>query len=174
MSLSALVAQRRRSLLSLLFLLVAAGAIAAFSMPVSLFPNVRFPRIAITVDAGDRPPDQMEAVVTRPVEQAVRAIPGVRNLRSTTSRGSAEMSINFAWGTDMNLALQRVQSALQGAQGQLPQGVAFDVRRMDPTVFPVAAYSLTSKTATPVELRRFADRTLAPLLATIDGVSKVT
>ncbi|MDB5450213.1 MAG: cusA, partial [Phenylobacterium sp.] len=174
MNIAELVSRRRRSLLTLLSMLVAAGVLSAFIMPVSLFPTVLFPRIAVTIDAGDRPPDQMEAVITRPVEQAVRAIPGVQNLRSTTSRGSAEMSINFAWGSDMDLALQRVEAALTRAQAGLPQGVAFDVRRMDPTVFPVAAYSLTSKTATPVELRRFADRNLAPVLSTINGVARVT
>lgn len=173
MNLAQFVSQRRRSLLTLLSLIVSAGLVCAFFMPVGLFPTVLFPRIAVTIDAGDRPVDQMEAAITRPVEQAVRAIPGVRSLRSTTSRGSAEMSINFAWGSDMNLALQRVQSAVTGAQQGLPAAVAFDVRRMDPTVFPVAAYSLTSKTATPVELRRFADRTLAPVLSTIPGVAKV-
>ncbi|RAK58409.1 AcrB/AcrD/AcrF family protein [Phenylobacterium hankyongense] len=174
MNIAEFVSRRRRSLLTLLSMLVAAGVVAAFIMPVSLFPTVLFPRIAVTMDAGDRPPDQMEAVITRPVEQAVRAIPGVQNLRSTTSRGSAEMSINFAWGSDMDLALQRVEAALTRTQAGLPQGVAFDVRRMDPTVFPVAAYSLTSKTATPVELRRFADRNLAPVLSTINGVARVT
>jgi CzcA family heavy metal efflux pump len=142
-------------------------------MPVSLFPNVRFPRIAVTVDAGDRPADQTEAVITRPVEQALRAIPGVQNLRSTTSRGEAEVSINFGWGQDMDLALQRVEAALTRAQSSLPSGVTFDVRRQDPTVDPVAAYSLTSERATPVELRRFADQTLAPLLSTIDGVARL-
>jgi len=171
---AAFVSRRRRSLLTLLSIMIAAGLVAAFTMPVGLFPNVLFPRIALTADAGDRPPDQMEAVVTRPVEQALRAIPGVLNLRSTTSRGEAELSINFAWGSNMDLALQRVQAALASAQPSLPQGVTFDVRRMDPTVFPVAAYSLVSATATPVELRRFADRTLAPALGAIDGVAKVT
>ena len=97
----------------------------------------------------------------------------MHDLRSTTSRGEAEISINFAWGSDMDLALQRVQAALTGAQASLPPGVTFDVRRMDPTVFPVAAYSLTSARATPVALRRFADLTLAPLLSTIDGVARV-
>jgi CzcA family heavy metal efflux pump len=173
MNLAEFVSRRRRSLLTLLSMLIAAGVVAAFIMPVALFPNVLFPRIAVTIDAGDRPPGQMEAVITRPVEQAIRAIPGVRNLRSTTSRGSAEMSINFAWGSNMDLALQRVQSAVTQAQSTLPQGVTFDVRRMDPTVFPVAAYSLTSTTATPVELRRFADRSLAPVLSTINGVARV-
>jgi multidrug efflux pump subunit AcrB len=173
MNLARIVSRRRRSLLTLLAMVVAAGVAGALLMPVSLFPTVLFPRIAVTIDAGDRPPDQMEAVITRPVEQAVRAIPGVRNLRSTTSRGSAELSVNFAWGSDMDLALQRVEAALTRTQATLPTGVVFDVRRMDPTVFPVAAYSLTSGTATPVELRRFADRTLSPSLSTIAGVARV-
>ena len=173
MNIGHLVSQRRRSLLTLLSMLVAGGIAAAFLLPVSLFPTVFFPRIAIAIDAGDRPPDQMEVTVTRPVEQAVRAIPGVQNLRSTTSRGSAEMSINFAWGSDMDLALQRVEAAVTRAQTTLPPGVMFNVRRMDPTTFPVAAYSLTSARATPVELRRFADRVLAPSLSTINGVARV-
>src|SRR5579863_4223212 len=174
MTLTEFVAHRRRSLLTLLGLLIVGGMLSALLMPVSLFPDVRFPRIAVTVDAGDRPADQTEAVITRPVEQAIRAIPGVRDLRSTTGRGAVEISINFGWGSDMDLALQRVQSALAAAQQQtLPAGVAFDVRRQDPTVDPVAAYSLTSARATPVELRRFADLTLAPVLSTIDGVARV-
>ena len=173
MSLTGFVARRQRSLLTLLVLLILGGIVAAFTMPVALFPDVQFPRIAISIDAGDRPVDQMEGVVTRPVEQAVRAVPGIRDLRSTTSRGAAELSINFGWGSDMNLALQRVQAALSQASADLPPGVTFDVRLMDPTVFPVAAYSLTSPTATPVELRRYADRVLAPMLTTIEGVAKV-
>lgn len=173
MSLARFAEHRRRSLLTLLFILVVGGVIAAFSMPVALFPNVRFPRILVTVDAGDRPVDQMVAVVTRPVEQAIRAIPGIRDLRSTTSRGEAELNINFGWGSDMNLALQRVQAALAQVSPDLPQGVTFTTVLRDPTVFPVAAYSLTSARATPVELRRFADRTLAPTLTTVTGVAKI-
>src|SRR5260370_6226598 len=107
--------ERRRSLLTLLSITVAAGLAAAFFLPVGLFPTVLFPRIAVTIDAGDRPPDQMEIAITRPVEQAVRAIPGVQNLRSTTSPGSAEMSVNFAWGPDMDPALQRVEAAVTPA-----------------------------------------------------------
>jgi CzcA family heavy metal efflux pump len=173
MNLAEFVARRRRSLLTLMALLIAGGVLAAFVMPVSLFPTVLFPRIAVTVDAGDRPADQTEVVITRPVEQALRAIPGVQNLRSTTSRGSAEISINFAWGSDMDLALQRAEAALTRSQQNLPPGVTFDVRRMDPTVFPVIAYSLTSARATPVELRRFADLKLAPVLSTINGVARI-
>ena len=120
MSLSHFVERRRRSLLTLLFMLIGAGIFAGLSMPVALFPDVRFPRIAITVDAGDRPVDQMEGAVTRPVEQAIRAVPGILDLRSNTSRGSAELSINFGWGSNMDLALQRVQAALGLDVGEVP------------------------------------------------------
>ena len=173
MTLTEAAFRRRRSLLFVLAITMAAGLLSAFWAPVSLFPTVLFPRIAVTVDAGDRPASQTEAVITRPVEQAIRAIPGVQTLRSTTSRGSTEISVNFAWGSDMDLALQRVQAALARAGQDLPAGANVDVRRMDPTVFPVAAYSLTSDRMTPVELRRFADLRLGPVLSTIPGVARV-
>ena len=78
----------RRSILFLLVLLAIAGVAASFKLPVKLFPKVDFPRIDVTLDAGDRPAEQMVLQVTRPVEVAVRRVPGVRRVRSTTSRGS--------------------------------------------------------------------------------------
>ena len=82
-----------RSILFLLTVLAIAGAASSFSLPVGLFPQVSFPRIRVSLDAGDRPAERMAIEVTTPVEEAVRAIPGVRRVRSTTSRGSAEISI---------------------------------------------------------------------------------
>ena len=108
-----------------------------------------------------------------PIEQAVRAVPGVRNLRSTTSRGSAEVSINFAWGEDMVAALLQIESAINQVMPNLPSGTTSNVRRMDPTVFPVLAYSLTSDTRSLVELRDIALYQLRPLLSTVRGVAKI-
>src|SRR5438105_11389238 len=93
MSFTAWTHSHARSILFLLGAFALAGALASFSLPVSLFPQVSFPRIRITLDAGDRPAEQMTVEVTTPVEEAVRAIPGVRNLRSTTSRGTSEISV---------------------------------------------------------------------------------
>ena len=78
----------RRSILFLLVLLALAGAVAAFKLPVTLFPAVDFPRVLVTLDAGDRPADLMMLAVTQPVEEAVRRVPGVRVVQSTTSRGT--------------------------------------------------------------------------------------
>ena len=79
----------RRSLLFFLLLLALAGAFSAFRLPVTLFPNVDFPRVEVTLDAGDRTAEQMTLQVSIPVEEAVRRVPGVTDVRSTTSRGSA-------------------------------------------------------------------------------------
>src|SRR3569832_1080654 len=98
----------RRFILFFLFMLAAAGLVAAFKLPVTLFPNVDFPRVLVSLDAGDRPAEQMDVEVTMPAEEAIRRVPGVQNVRSTTSRGSAEFSFIFAWGTDMALAASLV------------------------------------------------------------------
>lgn len=163
----------RRSILFLLSVAVLGGFIATWTLPVSLFPYVDFPRVVVSLDAGDRAAERMMIEVTFPVEQVIRAVPGVRDLRSTTSRGSAEISVNFDWSQDMVAAMLQVQSAINQVLSSLPQGTTFNVRRMDPTVFPVLAYSLTSDTHSLVELRDIAFYQLRPLLSSIRGVAKV-
>ena len=100
-------------------------------------------------------------------------MPGVRSVRSTTSRGSADISINFDWGQDMVAATLQVESAVNQIRDQLPAGTSFEVRRMDPTVFPVLGYSLTSDTQSLVELRDLALYQIRPVLSTVTGVARV-
>lgn len=173
MSFSQWALAHRRSILFLVAMLAAAGIIAALQLPVSLFPNVSFPRVQVNLDAGDQPAQQMEMQVTRPVEEAVRRVPGVQDVRSTTSRGSAEISINFDWGTDMASAALQVDSAIAQILPQLPTGTKLNVRRMDPTVFPIIAYSLTSPTISLTQLRDLAEYQLRPLLSSVPGVAQV-
>ncbi|MFZ0927185.1 MAG: efflux RND transporter permease subunit [Syntrophobacteraceae bacterium] len=163
----------RRSILFLLALLVVGGLASALKLPVALFPQISFPRINVTLDAGDRSADQMALEVTWPVEEAIRAVPGIVNIRSTTTRGSADISARFEWGQDMVSKLLLVQSAINQTLSALPQGTTFEVRRMDPTVFPVLAYSMTSDTHSLIELRDIALYQLRPLLSTVKGVAKV-
>ena len=91
------VHSHHRSILFLLIALAVSGLASSLKLPVALFPQVQFPRVVVDFDAGDRPAERMATEVTWPVEEAVRAVPGVRNIRSITSRGSAEISINFDW-----------------------------------------------------------------------------
>ena len=167
-------AGHRRSILFMVSLLVLSGIAVGIHLPVSLFPHVNFPRVVVSIESGDRPADQMVINTTRKVEQAVRSVPGVVSLRSTTSRGNAELSINFAWGNDMVAAILQVESAVNQSLPDLPSGTRFSVRRMDPTVFPVAAYSLTSESESQIALRDLAEYQLAPLLSSVTGVAKVS
>jgi CzcA family heavy metal efflux pump len=173
MNLAQWASQHRRSILFLLAVVAIGGAFSAFGLPVALFPEVNFPRIAITIDAGDQPAAQMVTQVTRPVEQAVKAVPGLLEVRSTTSRGTAELSLNFDWGVDMAVATLQVQAEISRVLPSLPPGATFDIRRMNTNVFPVAAYSLTSDKLDLVKVREIAQYELLPLVSSIKGVQRV-
>jgi CzcA family heavy metal efflux pump len=164
----------RRSILFLFAMLAAGGILFAFHLPVSLFPTVDFPRVVVTLDAGDRPAEQMALQVTMPVEEAIRRVPGVKNIRSTTSRGTADVSVNFDWGIDMAAATLQVNAAISQIMPVLPHGTSLETKRMDPTtVFPIIAYSVTSDKLPLARLRDLAEFELRPLLTSIDGVARV-
>lgn len=173
MNFSALMQAHRRSILFFLFMLALAGLVAAFNLPVTLFPNVDFPRVVVSLDAGDRPAEQMEVEVTMPAEEAIRRVPGVQNVRSTTSRGTAELSVNFSWSTDMALAAAQVSQAAAQLLPQLPAGTQIATRRMDPTVFPILAYSITSDVQPLNKLYDLAQYQIRPLLSGVEGVAQI-
>ena len=112
MTFSQWMQHHRRSVLFVVALFALGGVLTAFRLPTSLFPTVQFPRVVVSLDAGDRPAEQMAAIVTAPVEEAVRRVPGVQDLQSTSSRGNGMVSINFVWGTDMAQATLQVQAAV--------------------------------------------------------------
>src|SRR6185295_10362666 len=108
-----------------------------------------------------------------PLESSVRRVPGVRELRTATSRGSMEMNIDCSWQTPMDLTLQRVQANLEAVRGELPAGTTIDARLMSPALFPVLAYSLSSPTRSLAELRDLAMFELQPELARLPGCAEV-
>ena len=111
--------------------------------------------------------------VTLPVEEAVRRVPAVLAVRSTTSRGSADVSVTLDWGTDMNLAAVQVNEAISQIPPMLPAGTRLFTKRMDPTVFPIIAYSVTSEIRSPTELYDIAQYQLRPILSAVNGVARV-
>jgi len=162
--------RHRRSVLLLVLILALGGFFSAWRLPVGLFPLIDFPRIVVSVDAGDRPADRMVAEVTRPLELALRGVPNVEKIRSTSSRGSAEVSLTLAWGSDMVAAQLQMEAAVNRLLPKLPLGTTFTTRRMDPTVFPSLGLTLISKTDDLVALRDFATYQLKPAILAIGGV----
>ncbi|HEX5419266.1 MAG TPA: efflux RND transporter permease subunit [Gammaproteobacteria bacterium] len=163
---------RPHALFGLLLVLAAAGIYSLVRLPASIFPSVTFPIVKVIADAGEEPAARMMPTVTRPLEEAIRRVPGVTVVRSITSRGSSEMSAEFAWGTDMQVALERVQAEAQRLKPDLPPDTHIDVEWMNTAIFPILGYALTSDTASQAELRTLAEYTIKPALLGIEGVSE--
>ena len=162
-----------RSIIVLIVTLGLVGVYLAFTIPVAVFPATNFPRILIAVDNGVMPIDQMTVTVTRPIEEAVNSVPGLTQVRSITSRGSAEVDLFFDWNVDMFQTLQYVNSALSRVQPDLPPSAKVEAHRMTFASFPILGYSLTSDTVPQTQLWEMATYELKPRLNRLDGVARV-
>jgi CzcA family heavy metal efflux pump len=154
--------------------LTIAGIYAALQVPISVFPETSFPRVVIGIDNGVMPVEQMEVTVTRPIEDAVNSVPGLVTVRSTTSRGSAEVSLFFDWSSDMYQALQLTDAALSKVEQTLPSTARITSHRLTFATFPILGYSLTSDTIPQTQLWELATYDLKPPLNRVLGVSTVT
>lgn len=157
----------------LLSILAAAGVYQLIRLPAAIFPSVTFPLVRVIADVGEEPAVRMMPTVTRPLEEAMLRVPGIQTVRSTTSRGSSEIDALFAWGTDMAIALQRMEAEAQRIRSSLPAETAIDVEWMNPAVFPIQGYALISDHETMAQLYDFAQYTLKPALVRIPGISEV-
>ncbi|MGI4792449.1 MAG: efflux RND transporter permease subunit [Janthinobacterium lividum] len=173
MRLTRFVWQNRKAVLTLIVILCLLGGYFALHLPVAIFPQLTVPRIVISGDAGDIPIESTLVQVTRPLEAAVSTIPGVTKVSSTTTRGSDGLDITFDWGTDMQIALQQVQGQIAEARSSLPAGTNVTAALINPSIFPIMGYSLTSDHLNLTDLRRLALYTLRPRLAKLPGVAQV-
>ena len=166
----------RKLSIPILFLLASlalVGVFLALRIPVSVFPSTDFPRIVIGVDNGVAPIDQMLVTVTKPIEEAVNSVPGLTKVKSTTSRGSAEVDLFFDWSSDMVLTLQRVDAVVARLQPDLPIGAKIETHRLTFATFPILGYSLTSDTVPQSKLWEIATYDLKPRINRLDGVASV-
>ena len=162
-----------------LFLLTLAGIYAAFQVPISVFPETSFPRVVIGVDNGVMPVEQMQVTITKRIEDAINSVPGLMTVRSTTSRGSAEISLFFNWNVDMFHTLQLTDAALSKVAQALPATARITTNRLTFATFPILGYALTADdrgkdTVSQTRLWEIATYDLKPPLNRVDGVSTVT
>ncbi len=150
-----------------------AGIFSASRTPSSVFPQTDFPRIVILVDNGIMPADEMMATITRPIEEAMKEIPGAVSVRSATQRGSAEVNVFFNWRVDMVQSELYVLGRLSEIRNDLPASATTQVSRLTFAAFPIVGISLTSATRDLMDLWETANYTIKPRFLQIPGVAKV-
>ncbi len=169
---AAFVEAHSRAMVLIVLAFAMAGFVFIFKLPISIFPQTDFPRIVILVDNGITPPDVQLVTVTRPIEEAIRLVPGITTVRSVTARGSTEINVFFRWDVDILNALHLVQGRISQITPSLPSGARFYINRLTFSVFPMVGFSITSPTRTPSDLWELAYYDLAPRLYRLPGVAE--
>ncbi len=158
---------------AILVFILLGGSYSLLNIKSGLFPDITFPKIKIIADNGEQPVNKMMATVTIPLENAIKRVQNLKILRSTTSRGSCEISAFLSWGSDIDLGKQRIEARINEIKQNLPAGVNITVEKMNPSILPIMGFSLEGEDQNPIELRLIAEYTIKPILSRINGIADV-
>jgi CzcA family heavy metal efflux pump len=156
-----------------LAVIIVGGIFLYGQIQVSLFPEITFPKLKVIADNGEQPVEKMMVTVTRPLEDAIKQVPDLKILRSTTSRGTCEISAFLNWGADINVNQAMLESRITQIKNNLPPDVQITVEKMNPSILPVIGFTVESDSKTPIELNLIATYIIKPYLSQIEGVSSV-
>ncbi len=154
-------------------ILCVAGVYSAWTLTSSVFPPTDFPRVVILVDNGVAAADEMMATITRPIEEAMKDVPGAVTLRSQTGQGTADINVFFDWSTDMVRAELYVLGRLAQVRSSLPSTATTTVHRLTFSAFPILGVSLTSPSRDLMTLWETARYTIKPRFLRVPGVARV-
>jgi CzcA family heavy metal efflux pump len=163
----------RKPITLVLAIVIMGGLFVYTKLQTSLFPEITFPKIKVIADEGLQPVNKMMVTVTKPLENAIKQVPDLQVVRSTTSRGSCEISAYMSWSADIDLSLQKIQANIDQIKNDLPADVTITAQKMNPSILPVSGYTLESHSRSPIELQLLATYTVKPFLSQVDGVSEI-
>ncbi|TCK56304.1 CzcA family heavy metal efflux pump [Flavobacterium sp. 90] len=166
-------AKHKNGLSTIIFLILLGGIFSYSKMQTGLFPEITFPKIKIIADAGQQPVDKMMITVTKPLEAAIKKVQGLQTVRSTTSRGSCEISAFMDWNADIDLSKTRIEAQINQIKNDLPPDLQVTVEKMNPSILPVIGYAIDSKERSAVDLKKIANYTIKPFLSQIQGTSEI-
>jgi CzcA family heavy metal efflux pump len=147
------------------------GIWTALTLPSAIYPELLFPRITVVAEGTTLGAREVVFSVTRPIEEAVTSVQGVRRVTSRSIRGSSEIQLYFDEKMDMQVALQQTQQRVTQAQQSLPPEVKLTIERLSPSVFPILSYNLEG--GDPATLYDLALYQLRPELSRVPGVGRV-
>jgi HAE1 family hydrophobic/amphiphilic exporter-1 len=172
-NLPALAIRRPIAILMAVCIVLVLGAFSFANLPLDLLPEMNFPMMAVFAAFEGASPEEVEALVTRPLEEVLAAVPGIERLTSTSGQGSATVLLEFSWGTDLDFRALDVRERIDLVEGLLPDEVEAPVLfRFDPSLMPLLWLSVSGE-ASPYELKHYAEEFVKPRLERIEGVASV-
>lgn len=166
--------RNRLTILILTGLVLVFGTVVLFRSEIDIFPDLNAPTVVVMTEAPGMAPEEVEKLVTYPIETSVNGATGVRRVRSQSSTGFSVVWVEFDWNTDVYLARQIVSERLSTLADQMPPGVKTPVLGPQSSILgEIMIIGLTSDSTSMLDLRTIADKTIAPRLLALGGVSQV-
>ncbi|MCL7749153.1 efflux RND transporter permease subunit [Halalkalibacter alkaliphilus] len=155
-------------------LLIMLGTISLLNLPVDLFPELNYPVVAVTASYEGAGPEEVENLITRPIEELMSSVPNVESVSSTSRTGGSLILVSFDWGTDLDFATLTMRERIDQIRDSLPLGVtAPQVMRFDPSMLPIIQLAITEPNANIAEVKKLIENEIQPRLDSVEGVAAV-
>ncbi len=171
MRISAAAVNRPIFTIMVVLIVIILGGISLYRLPIDLMPDITYPTLSVMTSYENAGPEEMEELVTRPIEEAMSAVTGVEEVSSISTEGSSNVRVTFTWGTDLDAAADDIRDRLDRVLPQLPEDASRpSLRKFDLASFPILILGASSR-LDPVQMRRIIDDQIKYRIERIPGVA---